>query len=60
MTGGQWIVEGLPSATDSCPFCGQNLNGLRLIDDFRAVFSTRYRALQAIIDMGVAIGAATG
>ena len=56
MTGGQWIVEGLPSATDSCPFCGQNLNGLRLIDDFRAVFSTRYRALlQAIIDMGVAI-----
>lgn len=44
-TGGNWIAEGLGHAADTCPFCGQDIEGLPLITAFRAVFSERYKAL---------------
>lgn len=42
---GNWIANGLGHATDTCPFCGQDIRGLPLIAAFRAVFSERYKAL---------------
>jgi len=43
--GGKWISDGLGYADDTCPFCGQDIQGLPLIAAFRAVFSERYEAL---------------
>jgi wobble nucleotide-excising tRNase len=43
--GGNWIAGGLGHAADTCPFCGQDIQGLPLIAAFRAVFSERYKAL---------------
>lgn len=43
--GGNWIADGLGHAADTCPFCGQDIQGLPLIAAFRAVFSERYKAL---------------
>jgi len=43
--GGNWIADGLGHADDTCPFCGQDIQGLPLISAFRAVFSERYKAL---------------
>ena len=44
--GGNWIAEKLNHAdSDTCPFCGQNIEGLALIAAYRAVFSDRYKAL---------------
>ncbi|MFN3670393.1 MAG: AAA family ATPase [Bosea sp. (in: a-proteobacteria)] len=43
--GGNWIADGLGHADDTCPFCGQDIQGLPLITAFRAVFSERYAAL---------------
>ena len=43
--GGNWIAEGLGHAADTCPFCGQDIQGLPLIATFRAVFSERYKVL---------------
>ncbi len=42
---GNWIADGLGHASDTCPFCGQEIQGLPLITAFRAVFSQRYKAL---------------
>lgn len=44
-SGGNWIADGLGHAADTCPFCGQDIQGLPLIAAFRAVFSERYEAL---------------
>lgn len=45
--GGNWIAEGLEhAARETCPFCGQHVRGLPLIDAYQAVFSDRYRALR--------------
>lgn len=44
-SGGNWIADGLGHAEDTCPFCGQDIRGLPLIAEFRAVFSERYEAL---------------
>ncbi|RUV67801.1 hypothetical protein EOA78_28995, partial [Mesorhizobium sp. M5C.F.Cr.IN.023.01.1.1] len=44
-SGGNWIADGLSHAVDTCPFCGQDIQGLPLIAAFRAVFSERYKAL---------------
>lgn len=44
-SGGNWIADGLGHAEDTCPFCGQDIQGLPLIAAFRAVFSERYKAL---------------
>lgn len=43
--GGNWIADGLGHAADTCPFCGQDIQGLPLIATFRAVFSERYKVL---------------
>lgn len=42
---GNWVAEGLGYAADTCPFCGQTIQGLPLIAAFRSVFSERYKAL---------------
>jgi wobble nucleotide-excising tRNase len=47
--GGNWISAGLERATESCPFCGQDVKGLPLIAAFKAVFSQRYKDLRAEI-----------
>ncbi len=44
-SGGNWIADGLGHAADTCPFCGQDIQGLPLITAFRAVFSERYKTL---------------
>jgi wobble nucleotide-excising tRNase len=43
--GESWIAEGLKHADETCPFCGQAIDGSQLISAFRAVFSERYEAL---------------
>jgi len=47
--GGNWIDEGLPHAHETCPFCGQGIEGLPLIAAYRSVFSERYADLRAAI-----------
>ena len=45
--GGNWIAKGLDHADrGTCPFCGQDIQGLPLITAYRAVFSDRYNALR--------------
>jgi wobble nucleotide-excising tRNase len=48
--GDNWIAEGLSHAEDTCPFCGQEISGSKLIAAFRSVFSERYEAL--VSDIG--------
>lgn len=44
--GRSWIGAGLPGLEEgSCPFCGQDTEGLPLIGAFKAVFSDAYREL---------------
>lgn len=47
--GGNWIAAGLVHASDTCPYCGQDIRGLPLIGAFRAVFSAHYKGLVAAI-----------
>ena len=62
--GESWLAEGMPfTADDTCPFCGQSLQGLPLIGAYRAVFSEGYSTLRADIaslrhDIDQAFGAA--
>jgi len=49
--GGNWIAEGMPHAEETCPFCGQDLEGLPLIAAYRAVFSDRYDELRNEISL---------
>ena len=45
--GENWIANGLDHADHgTCPFCGQNIQGLPLIAAYRAVFSDSYKALR--------------
>ena len=45
--GEAWLTEGLQYATGaSCPFCGQELRGVDLIQDYKAFFSREYHALR--------------
>lgn len=45
--GEPWITEGLRYvADDSCPFCGQRIDAVGLIQDYRAYFSREYHALR--------------
>ena len=52
--GERWIAEGVGYiAEDQCPFCGRDgLDGIPLIQAYRAVFSDLYRGLQAEISQG--------
>ncbi len=44
--GEAWLSEGLRYVVDNtCPFCGQALNGVSLIRDYRSFFSEEYQAL---------------
>jgi len=45
--GEPWLTEGLQYvASDSCPFCGQGLGGIELIEAYKAFFSREYHALR--------------
>ena len=44
--GGNWIAKGLEHVSrETCPFCGQEIRGLSLINAYQAVFSDRYKAI---------------
>jgi wobble nucleotide-excising tRNase len=47
--GGNWLAVGIDHAGDTCPFCGQDIQGLPLLAAFRAVFSASFKALAADI-----------
>src|SRR5262249_6965306 len=43
-----WLQEGTDRiAEDSCPYCGQSVKGLSLIDAYRKVFGDAYRDMKA-------------
>jgi wobble nucleotide-excising tRNase len=44
--GEPWLTEGLGYAADSCPFCGRALDGVALIQAYRAYFNREYLALR--------------
>lgn len=48
--GEPWIAQGLRHTEDSCPFCGQDVQGLPLIAAYRAIFSEQFRALSRDIE----------
>ena len=49
--GESWIAEGVTARLDSsdeiCPFCGQSVDGLELINHYRAYFSQSYEQLKS-------------
>jgi wobble nucleotide-excising tRNase len=45
-----WLIEGLRFTTDSCPFCGQDLTSVVLIDAFKGYFNREYLALREQVD----------
>jgi wobble nucleotide-excising tRNase len=47
--GGPWIATGTEYAGNSCPFCGQDIQGLPLIAAYRAIFSERFKSLSSDI-----------
>jgi wobble nucleotide-excising tRNase len=48
--GEPWLSEGLSYVRDTaCPFCGQSLVGVTLVDAYRAHFSEAYRNLRSEI-----------
>lgn len=48
--GEPWLSEGLPYvANESCPFCGQDLEGVDLVASYRAFFSDAYHAFRGEI-----------
>jgi wobble nucleotide-excising tRNase len=48
--GEAWLAEGLRHITDDeCPFCGQSLRDLALVDAFRKVFGEEYGRLKAAV-----------
>lgn len=43
MAGDQnWIAQGIPHLRDDCPFCGQSVKGLELIDAYKGYFNAAY------------------
>ena len=48
---GTWIAEGMKYTEDSsCPFCGQDIRGVALLDAYRTVFSREYKDLRDSIE----------
>lgn len=46
-----WISQGLEyTKRDLCPFCGQNLKGLKLIEAYRGYFSEKYNSFKIEIN----------
>jgi wobble nucleotide-excising tRNase len=49
--GESWIAEGAEQmSNDDCPFCGQSLTGLALIDAYRKVFGEAYRGMKLAVE----------
>lgn len=48
--GQTWIADGMPFAKESCPFCGQSVEGLPLIAAYRALFGAAYKGLRRDIE----------
>ena len=47
--GEQWVAQGLALANDAqCPFCGQGVAGLDLLDAYKKYFSQAYAALKGL------------
>ncbi len=47
---GGWVSQALDQAQDSCPFCGQDLEGIELIAAYRTVFGQSYNDLKTDIE----------
>lgn len=46
--GEMWLSEGLGYIRDeSCPFCGQEISGVQLINAYRTYFSNEYKAIKS-------------
>jgi hypothetical protein len=45
--GERWLSEGLGYANEQCPFCGQDIGGLDIIEAYKSFFSSEYDALRA-------------
>ena len=59
--GEPWLTEGLGYATDSCPFCGQDLQDITLIQAYKDYFNREYLVLRDEVvrhdrDMEIAFG----
>jgi hypothetical protein len=52
-----WIAKGVDNMSgESCPFCGQSLKGLALIEAYRTVFAETYRDMKsAVMDVHTTI-----
>jgi wobble nucleotide-excising tRNase len=53
----RWVADGVPRILalgdpedERCPFCGQGVSGVDLVDKYRAYFGQAYRNLQSAID----------
>lgn len=44
-----WLQTGLEFASEACPYCGQNVKGLRLVEAYSAYFSDAYRQLKETV-----------
>jgi len=60
--GETWLTEGLRYvASDECPFCGQGLDGVDLIQAYSSFFSREYRALRdEVTGLSNQVGGAIG
>lgn len=48
--GEPWITQGLGYASDACPFCAQNLEGIALIQAYRDYFNREYLTLRTEVN----------
>jgi wobble nucleotide-excising tRNase len=49
--GQAWLAEGLLHFADqNCPFCGQSVRGISLLEAYRSVFSEEYRMLKRRVE----------
>jgi wobble nucleotide-excising tRNase len=60
--GERWLNEGLRHVThEECPFCGQSLTGIGLIQAYKNFFSTEYLSLaKEVTDLGNQINSTIG
>lgn len=43
----EWIERGMPHMRDDCPFCGQSIEGLELIEAYQGYFNDAYMKFRA-------------
>ncbi len=46
----QWLAQGLAHTTDECPFCGQSVEGVSIIEFFRQYFNHSYTTFRRELD----------